>query len=113
MKKGNDELIAGKIAFTPRSSCRPAGFILFGFQPIYLVLTPREIWMIYSGDQQVRRVYLDVARSSSPKPSWYGESVGHYEDDTLVVDAIGLSDKTFVDGYRTPHTEKLHVVAGG
>ena len=45
-----------------------------------------------------------------PKPSWYGESVGHYEGDTLVVDTIGLNDKTVVDVYRTPHTEKLHVV---
>jgi hypothetical protein len=113
MKKDNDEVIAGKIAFTPRSSCRPAGvpgFILFGCQPIYFVQTPKEAWMIYSGDQQVRRVYLDVPHSASPKPSWYGESVGHYEGDALVVDTIGLSDKTFVDGYRTPHTEKLHVV---
>jgi hypothetical protein len=37
-------------------------------------------------------------------------SIGHYEGDTLVVDTIGLNDKTFVDNYRTPHTEKLHVV---
>jgi hypothetical protein len=45
------------------------------------------------------------------KPSWYGESVGHYENgDTLVIDTIGLSDRTFVDGYRTPHTTQLHVV---
>jgi hypothetical protein len=113
MKKDNDEVVAGKIAFTPRSSCRPAGipgFNLFGFQPIYFVQTPKEVWMIYSGDQQVRRVYLDVPHSASPKPSWYGESVGHYEGDELVVDTIGLSDKTFVDAYRTPHTEKLHVI---
>jgi hypothetical protein len=63
MKKDNDEVIAGKIVFTPPSSCRPAGvpgFILFGFQPIFFVQTPKEVWMIYSGDQQVRRVYLDV-----------------------------------------------------
>jgi len=44
-------------------------------------------------------------------PSWYGESVGRYENgDTLVVDTIGLSTKTFVDNYRTPHTDKLHVI---
>ena len=40
----------------------------------------------------------------------YGESVGHYEGDTLVIDTIGLNTKTFIDSYRTPHTEKLHVV---
>ena len=42
--------------------------------------------------------------------TWYGESVGRYEGDTLVIDTIGLNDKTFVDYFRTPHTEKLHVV---
>ncbi len=46
------------------------------------------------------------------KPSWFGESIGHYENgDTLVIDTIGLStEKSYIDNYRTPHTEKLHVV---
>jgi hypothetical protein len=113
MKKDNDEVLAGKIAYTARSSCRPAGvpgFILFGVQPVFFVQSPKEVLMIYSGDQQVRRVYLDVPHSADPKPSWYGESVGHYEGDALVIDTIGLNDKTSVDNYRTPHTEKLHVV---
>ena len=65
--------------------------------------------MIFDGDMQVRRVYMDVPHSANVKPSWYGESVGHYEGDELVVDTIGLNDKSFVDNYRTPHTEKLHV----
>jgi hypothetical protein len=113
MKKDNAEVLAGKIAFTPHSSCTHAGvpgFHLYGFQPLYFVQTPKEIVMIYSNDQQVRRVYLDVPHSANPKPSWYGESVGRYEGDTLVVDTIGLNDKTFVNNFRTPHTEKLHVV---
>ena len=59
----------------------------------------------------MRQIYLNVPPSADPKPSWYGESVGHYEGgDTLVIDTIGISDKTFVDNYRTPHTSKLHVV---
>src|SRR5262249_15600992 len=37
--------------------------------------------------------------------------VGHYENgDTLVIDTIGISPKSFVDNYRTPHTDDLHVV---
>jgi hypothetical protein len=44
------------------------------------------------------------------KPSWYGESVGHYEGDTLVVDTIGTSDKSLVDNFGTPHTAQLHTV---
>jgi hypothetical protein len=113
MKKDNDEVLAGKIAFTPHSFCMPAGvpgYHLYGFQPLYFVQAPREVVMIYSNDQQVRHVYLDVPHSQSVTPSWYGESVGHYEGDTLVVDTIGLNDKTFVDNFRTPHTDKLHVV---
>jgi hypothetical protein len=113
MKKDNAEVLAGKIAWTPHSSCTPAGvpgFHLYGFQPLYFVQTPKQVVMIYSNDQQVRRVYLDVPHSANPKPSWYGESVGHYEGDALVVDTIGLNDKTFVNNFRTPHTDKLHVV---
>jgi hypothetical protein len=58
----------------------------------------------------VRRIYLNRKHSAQPKPSWYGESVGHYEGDTLIVDTIGLNDKTLVDNYRTPHTDRMHVV---
>jgi hypothetical protein len=112
MKKDNEQVLAGKIAFSARSSCLPGGvpeFMLFGGQAIFFVQSPKEVLMIYEGDHQVRHVYLDVPHSKTPKPSWYGESVGHYEGDTLVVDTIGMNDKTVVDSYRTPHTEKLHV----
>jgi len=114
MKKDNAEVLAGKIGFTPRSSCRPAGvpgFMSFGrFTPINFIQSAKEVLIVFESDQQTRRVYLDVPHSENPKPSWYGESVGHYEGDTLVIDTIGMNDRTFVDNYRTPHTERLHVV---
>jgi len=43
-----------------------------------------------------------------PDPSWLGDSIGHWEGDTLVVDTIGFNDKTELQGYR--HTESLHMV---
>ena len=112
MKKDNDEVLAGKIAFTPSTSCKPAGVPAFLLQPsvLFFVQTPKEVVMIQSYDSQVRHVFLDVPHSADPKPSWYGESIGHYEGDTLVVDTIGQSTKTFVDAYRTPHSDKLHVI---
>ena len=113
MKKDNDEVLAGKIAYTPRQSCMPAGvpgFIMYGGGTTYFVQTPKEVVMIFDGDMQVRHVYMDVPHSKNPKPSWYGESVGHYEGDTLVVDTIGQNAKAQVDSYRTPHSDKLHVV---
>ena len=114
MKKDIDEVLAGKMAFTPQSSCVPGGVPMFmglgGPNPIVFLQTPKEVWIIFSSEHQVRRVYLNVPHSTNPKPSWYGESVGHYEGNTLFVDTIGQNDKTFVDIYRTPHTSQLHVV---
>jgi hypothetical protein len=114
MKKDIDEVLAGKkSAFTPQSSCVPAGVPFFmgygGPDPIIFLQTRKEVWMVWSEDNQVRRVFMDVPHAANLRPSWYGDSVGRYEGDTLVVDTIGLND-TFVDVYRTPHTEKLHVV---
>jgi hypothetical protein len=113
MKKANAEVLAGKIGLTARSSCRPAGvpgWEYFIIEPIYFIQSPKEILLFFSGDQQVRHIYMNVPHSKTPKPSWYGESVGRYEGDALVIDTIGFNDKTFIDNYRTPHTDKLHVV---
>ena len=113
MKKDNDEVLAGKIPFSARASCTAYGvpnYNLSGGGNIYFLQTPKEITIIEESDMQVRRIYLNVPHSANPEPSWYGESVGHYEGDELVVDTIGLNDKTFVDNYRTPHTDKIHVV---
>jgi hypothetical protein len=114
MKKDNDEVLAGKIAFTAASSCMPLGVPGFmvqgGPNALYFVQTPAQVRMISQSNQQVRRVAMGVPHSAKPKSSWYGESVGHYEGDTLVVDTIGINDKLPVDIYRTPHTEKLRVV---
>src|ERR1700730_12425938 len=114
MRKANDEVLAGKVGFTATSRCWPhgvPGFLLYPVHPIFFIQTPKEVVMIWGQDFQLRRVYLNEPHSANPKPSWYGESVGHYEDgDTLVVDTIGLNDKTYVDNYRTPHTTNLTVI---
>jgi hypothetical protein len=86
------------------------GFSLFVIEAVYVVQSPKEVLLIYSGNREVRHVYIDVPHSKKPPATWYGESVGHYEGDTLVVDTIGLSTKAVIDNYHTPHTEALHVV---
>jgi hypothetical protein len=112
MKKDNDEVDAGKIQFTANSSCLPAGVPVFMLLPgpFYLVQTPTKVVIVQEQNHQVRHIRLNAPHSAGVKPSWYGESVGRYEGDTLVVDTIGLSTRTVVDSFRTPHTEKLHVV---
>jgi hypothetical protein len=113
LKQHNDLVLSGKPAFPPQASCWPAGvphFLLYPVQPVYFVQTPKEVIMTWQADHQIRHVYLQDKHSDGVKPSWYGESIGHYEGDTLIVDTIGLNDKTAIDGYQTPHSDQLHVV---
>ena len=79
-------------------------------QAMYFVQTPKVVVMILSSKQEIRRVYLTDKHSPNLKSSWYGESIGHYQGDTLVVDTIGIDEGTWVDGFGTPHTKQLHVV---
>ena len=114
MRRSNQEVLNGKIPYVPRERCWPAGVPAYVLEPPFnitiFIETPKEILMIHQNDYQVRHIFMDVPHSAHPKPSWTGESVGHYEGNDLVVDTVALNDRTFVDNYRTPHTDKLHVV---
>jgi len=113
LKKSNDMVLSGFAMYARESRCWMTGvptYLLNPAQPTFILQEPKKITMMWQMDQQVRHIYLDVAHSARPKPSWYGESVGHYEGDTLVVDTVGQNTKTFIDNYRTPHSDKLHVV---
>jgi hypothetical protein len=115
LRKANERVLAGKVPFRARERCYPSGvpaWVVYTLaEPIIMLQTAKQVTMINYGGPEVRRVFLDVPHSAQVKPSWYGESVGHYEGgDTLVVDTIGQSTKTFVDSYLTPHTDQLHVV---
>ena len=115
MKKTNDAVLRGRTPFVATSLCWPGGVPAQLLVPtkVYFLQTPKEVWMVWERDQLVRRVYLDREHSANPKPDWFGESVGHYENgDTLVIDTTGLIEHplSFVDNYRTPHTKQLHVV---
>jgi hypothetical protein len=110
LRKQNELALAGKQGQTREARCWEVGVPTFHLNPgaMYFVQTEKEVTLFLAG--RVRRIFLDVPHSKNLKPSWYGESVGHYEGgDTLVVDTIGFNDKSFVDSYRTPHTTDLHV----
>jgi hypothetical protein len=85
-------------------------FLLNPARPTYFVQTPKEVLMMWETDHVVRHIYMDVPHSANPKPSWYGESVGHYEGNELVIDTIGQNGFSFLDNFRTPHGPKLHVI---
>jgi hypothetical protein len=113
LQKFNADALAGKPQYTPIARCWPSGVpgnILLRVNPMFIVQTPSEVLFLYQSDHQVRHVYMNRPHTKTVQPSWYGESVGHYEGDTLVVDTIGITTKVPVDYYLTPHTDKLHVV---
>src|SRR5216684_8130801 len=97
----------------PRNQCWPAGVpFVFTNGPTQLLQQPDKVTILYGYDHQVRHVRLNQPHAAQVTPSWYGDSVGHYEGDTLVVDTVGikLGRYSMVDWYGTPHTEALHVV---
>ena len=53
--------------------------------------TVRSTVMMYSHSSQVRRVRLNATHPAKPAPSWYGDSIGHYEGETLIVDTVGIA----------------------
>ena len=114
LRKVNERVLAGEAVYTPKERCWPIGvpgFLLYPVTPVYFLQTPKVVTIIWEEDHLVRHVYLNQQHSANVKPSWFGESVGHYEGtDTLVVDTVGLNTRTFVDQFRTPHTEQLHVI---
>ena len=117
MKATSDAVLSGKMSlpFTAQSRCYPGGVpgqLLYPIEPMYFIQSPKQVWMIWQRDQMVRRIYLADKHSETVKPSWFGESIGHFENNELVVDTIGLQTKnknSYIDNYRTPHSEKLHV----
>jgi hypothetical protein len=114
LRKRNEVVLAGKPALLPHASCWPVGVPGFLLRPMtqamYFVQTPKVVLMILSSKQEIRHIYLTDKHSPNVKPSWYGESIGRYEGDTLVVDTVGIDERTLVDGFGTPHTKQLHVV---
>jgi hypothetical protein len=68
--------------------------------------------MIYRHGNEVRHVRMNDSHPAQVTPSWYGDSVGHYEGDTLVIDTVGIKIGPFamVDMFGTPHSPALRVV---
>ena len=98
----------------PSNQCWPFGmpFIYKQFM-VQIIQQPDKITMLYSGDHEVRRVRMNASHPKKLMPSWYGDSIGHYEGDTLVVDTVGVkTDRPYamLDLFGTPFTDKLHIV---
>ena len=115
MRLSNEEVLSGKrgMPFLATSRCYPGsvpGQLLWTTEPFYIVQNPKTVYMVWQRDSLTRRIHLTDKHSERVKPSWFGESIGRYENGELIVNTIGLSTKmSFLDMFRTPHTEKIRV----
>lgn len=112
MVKRDAALQAGKPLPTNTSSCLPDGTptvidIPYASQFIF---TPTHTYILYEADNQSRRIRMNSTHPAKLKPSWYGDSIGRWEGDTLVIDTVGLSARGQLNWDGIPHTDALHVV---
>jgi hypothetical protein len=113
VRKYGEISLTGVVYPSPRNQCWPQGvpgvFFDVGMQ---MLQTPGRISIIYNADHEVRHVRINDIHPALLTPSWYGDSIGHYEGDALVIDTIGIKPGPFamMDFYGTPWTDRLHVV---
>jgi hypothetical protein len=94
-------------------TCIPMGFprIFLYPLPMQIVQTPGEVIMLFEYDSFRHQIFTDGrAHDTSLGPLWMGDSIGHWEGDTLVADTVNFNDKTWLDRMGHPHSEALHVV---
>ena len=98
----------------PEGYCLPPGVprMMATPFPFQIFQLPDRVLFVFEGGAHVwRAIYTDGRpHLKDPNPSFLGDSVGHWEGDTLVVDAIGFNDRTWLDQDGHPHTESLHVI---
>jgi hypothetical protein len=114
VKKFGEQSLAGITYGNPSNQCwpEPMPFIYKQFL-VQIIQKPDKVTFLYSGNMDVRHVYLNEPHRSPVTPAWYGDSVGHYEGDTLVIDTVGVkTDRPYamIDLFGTPYTKSLHVV---
>jgi hypothetical protein len=114
VKKFGEISLAGITYGNPSNQCWPEPMpFIYKRLAMQMIQQPDKVTILYGEDHEVRRVRLNEPHQAPLTPSWYGDSVGHYEGDTLVVDTVGVrTDRKYamLDLFGTPYSKSLHVV---
>ena len=96
------------------ASCLPGGMPMMMVAgapyPIQILETAGQVTLLFEEQNHFRVIHLDGRHPEDPDPSFMGHSIGHWEGNTLVVDTVGLTDRTTIDQVGMPHSDQLHVV---
>ncbi len=90
----------------------PNGYPRISMHPMKFKLAQTEdyIYQLWEYNQNWRQIALIKPQAPDPALTWYGNAVGKWEGDTLVVDSIGYRPTTWLDSRGLPHSEDLHIV---
>ena len=94
-------------------NCSPSGFprVLLHPFPMQIIQLRGEVLVLFEWDSLRHQIFTDGRpHDSGMGPLWMGDSIGHWEGDTLVADTVNFSDKTWLDRMGHPHSESLHLV---
>lgn len=111
-----DERQASLTKDDPHTRCKPSGgprmfHTPYGFEILQLPDTREIMFLQVGAPHSWRRVFMDGREHpANLEPTWFGHSIGHWEDDTLVVDTVGFNDKFWLTREGVPHTTQLHLV---
>ncbi len=98
---------------SPSNQCLPmVAPYVFRVQGMQVLQQKDQVIFLYMQDHQIRHVRLNGTHPAKVTPTWYGDSIGHYEGDTLVVDTVGfkVGRVAQLDQYGEPYSGALHVV---
>jgi hypothetical protein len=125
-RKVYEQNVAARKTLKPRSDmsrCVPPGTprVMWAPRPLLILQTARKITFVHEYQHLLRHIYLDepLPAAADVDPTYMGESRGHWEGDTLVIETIGVNDKTVLDRDGMPHgaamrvTERLRLIGAG
>jgi len=102
----------GQILYTAWTSCRPGSpsAMVMPMNSVVVLEGEGDITLSFEEPRMTRRIRMNASHPADLQPSYLGDSVGHWEGDTLVIDTIGFNGKFQLDSFGLPVSEKLHTV---
>jgi hypothetical protein len=79
--------------------------------PMEIIQTPGRVQMVFEYDHLIRQIYTDGREHRTDlAASWMGDSIGHWEGKTLVVESNNFNDRTWIDRIAVPHSEEMTLI---
>ena len=102
----------GDLSWDTAQICKPPGEPRTMFEnawPFEIVQTNNRVEFLYQWNHLTRLVPIQNQQDSFSGPWYYGQSVGHFEGQSFMIDDVGVSAETFLDPDGLPHSDDIHL----